>query len=58
MSDYKYEAQLLAEQKAEELYDKDFYSLPSDIQDRLYRGAMEDWTEQQYAAAEARQDDR
>ena len=56
MSDYKYEMQLLAEQKAEELHGKDFHSLPQAEQDKLYRGAMEDWTDQQYAKAERLED--
>lgn len=52
MSDYKYEMQLLAEQAAEEQYDKDFYDLSPEEQDKLYNKAMQDWHDQRVSQAE------
>jgi hypothetical protein len=56
MSDYKYEMQLLAEQRAEEVYGKDFSELPSDVQDRLFTGASEAWIDNKHAQAESLED--
>ena len=54
MSDYKYEMQLLAEQAAEDQFGKDFYSLASEQQDKLYREAMDDWHDNKVSQAESR----
>jgi len=56
MGDYKYEMQLLAEQTAEEVYGKDFYELPQNVQDKVYNGAITDWMNSKVAAAEALKD--
>jgi hypothetical protein len=56
MSDYKYEMQLLAEEKAEELHGKDFYSLSQAEQDRIYKRAMQDWHDKQASRAELLED--
>ena len=54
--DYKYEMQMLAEEKADELHGTDFYSLPQAEQDRIYSGAMQSWHDKQVDRAELLRD--
>ena len=37
-------------------YNKDFYSLPSNLQDEVFNDAMNDWTEDQYDKADRLED--
>lgn len=45
MGDYKYAMQLIAEELAEERYEKDFYELPQDVQFALFDEAMQLYVE-------------
>lgn len=56
MSDYKYEMQLLAEQAAEEKFDKDFSQLSAKQQSDLFSKAMEKWIDNLIARAETLED--
>ena len=56
--DYKYEIQMLAEEKAEEIHGTDFYSLSQDKQNRIYQQSSVSWLEKQYAKAELMGEDR
>lgn len=50
--DYKAEIQEFAEQMADELHGKDFYSLPQDEQQRVYDRAYQTWCDKLTARAE------
>ena len=54
--DYKYEMQLRAEELAEELHGKDFSSLSSDEQYRIYEKASQAWYDEQADRAEGLED--
>jgi len=43
--DYKYDMQLIAEELAQSLYEKDFYDLDQDTQYAVYNQAMVSYTE-------------
>lgn len=44
-SDYKYDIQVRAEELASERFDCEFYDLPADKQELIYKEATDDWTE-------------
>ena len=52
--DYKYAAQVRAEEQAEEEFgpDVDYFSLPDDVRDRLYRQGLSDHFENLVDAAD------
>lgn len=52
--DYKYAAQMRAEEQAEEEFgpDVDYFSLPDSVRDRLYRRGLEDHFESLMDAAD------
>jgi hypothetical protein len=52
-SDYKYEIQMLAEEAAQEKYDKDFYALTDAEQIKLYAEAEEQYQDQRAAYFES-----
>ena len=58
--DYKYEMQMEAERLAYEIYGKDFYDLPADLQATVYDDGQNSWIDKRMAEADAardRQDD-
>lgn len=56
MKDYKYAAQLLAEELAEAEFGCEFYDLDTGTQCRLYERGMQMYVDKQMDAAEARED--
>lgn len=54
--DYKYAAQVKAEELAEERYGKDYYDLPEDVQCKLYEEGMQAYIDSQVSAADALND--
>jgi hypothetical protein len=54
-SDYKWDIQMRAEELAEE-EGVEFYHLPSNRQDAIYRQATDDWRDAAMAAADAAHD--
>ena len=56
MSDYKDEMRMIAEEMAEEVYGKGFYELSQEQQDRVFRGATEDWVEKLRGSADGREE--
>lgn len=50
--DYKWEMQLIAEEIAEQRYQKDFYDLPTDLQMEVYGDATVTYTERLCDAAD------
>ena len=43
--DYKFAMQLLAEERAEEIYGRDFYDLPEDLKQSVYLDAEREWSD-------------
>ena len=54
--DYKYEMQMIAEEKAEEEYGMDYYDLPADVQYNVFRSAEEEYFERQAHGADLMRD--
>ena len=55
MRDYKWEAQMIAEERAEKDYGREFYSLDSAAQYGLYNDAIDKWCEDRMLEAEIRE---
>ena len=54
--DYKYAAQMEAEEIAEREYGKDFYDLPDNLKSKIYQRGMEVYVEGMLDAADAAND--
>lgn len=54
--DYKYEMQMIAEEKAEEEYGMDFYDLPSDVQSSVFGEAEQEYIDRRMMQADLMRD--
>ena len=52
-TDYKYAMQVVAEEIAETEYDKDFYDLPQEIQDKVYNMGVDRFTDKMISKVDA-----